>query len=360
MARMAKPDWAPFRPGTSYFVPPRPAGTALGVLALIDHAGGVVGSSAAPRRGLSADAARAVAAASRGYPCSTYFIEGFMEISALDKLPSLLPTLVLGEKDRTPKKIINHKLYDHKADVFSFAIVLWELATSMVPYDNMTPLQAALGVRQGLHLDIPGSVHPRLTKLIRWCWDEDPNARLTFAEITIELQDSLHHIEAYLSGFDVSVATHGHSPKPTNDGILPCGEWWFYMPLSTRMSLYWLTILVGFIWIKALESAKGTCLAYIERYGPYYWVKCKPDEPIPVSQPNQGSVRGRKEKKQIKQRRDFIMAEKKRRAQYSAAVKRNEAERTEWKMAAVARERAWAARLIELKQLEEEIKVVMA
>ncbi|AQL01050.1 hypothetical protein ZEAMMB73_Zm00001d044876 [Zea mays] len=55
------------------------------------------------------------------------------------------------------------------------------------------------------------------------------------------------------------------------------------------------------------------------------------------------------------------MAEKKkRRALYSAAVKRKEAERTERKMAAVARERAWAARLIELKQLEEEIKAVMA
>nr|ACG45460.1 serine/threonine-protein kinase CTR1 [Zea mays] len=93
-------------------------------------------------------------------------------------------------------EIINHKPYDHKADVFSFAIVLWELATSMVPYDNMTPLQAALGVRQGLRLDIPGSVHPRLTKLIRQCWNEDPDARLTFAEITKELQDSLHHIEA--------------------------------------------------------------------------------------------------------------------------------------------------------------------
>ncbi|AQK79034.1 hypothetical protein ZEAMMB73_Zm00001d035473 [Zea mays] len=122
--------------------------------------------------------------------------------------------------------------------------------------------------------------------------------------------------------------------------------------------------------------------------GPYYWVKCKPDEPIPVSQPNQGSVRGRKEKKRIKQRKDFIMVnalcilysrycrftvdlllrysvlcyaeKKKRRAQYSAAVKRKEAERTERKMAAVARERAWAARLIELKQIEEDVKAVMA
>jgi hypothetical protein len=34
---------------------------------------------------------------------------------------------------------------------------------------------------------------------------------------------------------------------------------------------------------------------------------CKPGEPIPASQPNKGSVKGRKEKKRIKQRKDFIM-----------------------------------------------------
>ncbi|KAF0923065.1 hypothetical protein E2562_003295 [Oryza meyeriana var. granulata] len=95
--------------------------------------------------------------------------------------------------------------------------------------------------------------------------------------------------------------------------------------------------------------------------GPYYWVKCKPGEPIPANQPNAGSVQGRKEKKRIKQRKAFIMAEKKKRkAQYSAAVKRKEAERTERKMAAVARERAWAERLIDLKRIEEEKKAAMA
>ncbi|KAF8687254.1 hypothetical protein HU200_042929 [Digitaria exilis] len=87
MARMAEPDWAPFRPGTSYFVPPRPAGAGLGILALIRQGGGFV-EAPAPRRGLSADEARAVAAASRGYPCSTYFIDGHfpdeVESSSLD------------------------------------------------------------------------------------------------------------------------------------------------------------------------------------------------------------------------------------------------------------------------------------
>lgn len=31
-------------------------------------------------------------------------------------------------------KVIEHKPYDHKADVFSFAIVLWELLTGEVSF----------------------------------------------------------------------------------------------------------------------------------------------------------------------------------------------------------------------------------
>ncbi|OEL22291.1 hypothetical protein BAE44_0016693 [Dichanthelium oligosanthes] len=87
MARMAEPAWAPFRPGTSYFVPPRPAGAGLGILALVSHGGGFM-EPVAPRRELSADEARAVAAASRGFPCSTYFVDGHfpdeVESSSLD------------------------------------------------------------------------------------------------------------------------------------------------------------------------------------------------------------------------------------------------------------------------------------
>ncbi|KAF2917700.1 serine/threonine-protein kinase STY8 isoform X1 [Oryza sativa Japonica Group] len=97
-------------------------------------------------------------------------------------------------------EIINHKPYDNKADVFSFAIVLWELVTLKVPYDNMTPLQAALGVRQGFRLEIPSSVNPRLSKLIQRCWDEDPDVRPVFAEIVIELEDILQHAQANSRG----------------------------------------------------------------------------------------------------------------------------------------------------------------
>ncbi|KAL8215613.1 hypothetical protein R6Q57_022450 [Mikania cordata] len=91
-------------------------------------------------------------------------------------------------------EIINHQPYDQKADVFSFAIVLWELVTAKIPYDNMTPLQAALGVRQGRRPDLPTNTHPKLLELMQICWGTDANSRPSFSEIKIELERLLQEI----------------------------------------------------------------------------------------------------------------------------------------------------------------------
>lgn len=94
--------------------------------------------------------------------------------------------------------------------------------------------------------------------------------------------------------------------------------------------------------------------------GPYAWVKYVPGEPILPNQPNEGSVKQRKEKKRMRQRRAFILAEaKKRKAQLQEANRKKNIKRIERKMAAVARERAWAERLAELQRLEEEKKTAM-
>ncbi|KAL6531916.1 Serine/threonine-protein kinase sty46 [Orobanche minor] len=86
-------------------------------------------------------------------------------------------------------EVIEHKQYDHKADVFSFGVLLWELLTGKLPYEYLTPLQAAIGVvQQGLRPTIPKHTHPKLTELLERCWQKDPALRPDFSEATRILQ----------------------------------------------------------------------------------------------------------------------------------------------------------------------------
>ncbi|XP_020535437.1 serine/threonine-protein kinase STY8 isoform X2 [Jatropha curcas] len=93
-------------------------------------------------------------------------------------------------------EVIEHKPYDHKVDVFSFSVVLWELLTGKLPYEHLTPLQAAVGVvQQGLRPSIPKHTHYKLVELLERCWQQEPSLRPEFSEI-LELLHQLARMVA--------------------------------------------------------------------------------------------------------------------------------------------------------------------
>ena len=87
-------------------------------------------------------------------------------------------------------EIIEHKPYGERADIFSFGVVLWELLTGLVPYSDMTPLQAAVGVVQkGLRPPIPPSCPPPLADIMRLCWQRDPVVRPPFEALKVKMEE---------------------------------------------------------------------------------------------------------------------------------------------------------------------------
>ncbi|KAG2496766.1 hypothetical protein HYH03_005174 [Edaphochlamys debaryana] len=88
----------------------------------------------------------------------------------------------------------------HRADVYSFGVLLWEMLAGAHPWQDMTPVQVACAVvlaKRRLPLPPPWGEQERwplrLCELVQQCFDQDPQRRPAAAEIakalTLALQD---------------------------------------------------------------------------------------------------------------------------------------------------------------------------
>jgi len=86
-------------------------------------------------------------------------------------------------------EVIRHEEYDIFCDVYSFAILAWEMLTYRIPFDNMMPVEAAFAVaREAKRPPIPSSCPSPVSQMLTACWSQDANHRPTFAALCVALE----------------------------------------------------------------------------------------------------------------------------------------------------------------------------
>jgi serine/threonine protein kinase len=90
---------------------------------------------------------------------------------------------------RPPEITKNIGHYSEKVDVYSFALVVWEILTGELPFSNLDGPQAAAQVAYtGLRPVIPPTCPAPLRNLLQRCWADDAKLRPDFKEIVESLR----------------------------------------------------------------------------------------------------------------------------------------------------------------------------
>ncbi|KAF2287915.1 hypothetical protein GH714_003184 [Hevea brasiliensis] len=94
-----------------------------------------------------------------------------------------------GTPEWMAPEVLRNEPSNEKCDVYSFGVILWELATLRLPWSGMNPMQVvgAVGFQNG-RLEIPKDVDPLVARIITECWQTDPNLRPSFAQLAVALK----------------------------------------------------------------------------------------------------------------------------------------------------------------------------
>ncbi|NP_001182844.1 protein kinase domain superfamily protein [Zea mays] len=91
-------------------------------------------------------------------------------------------------------EVLRNEPSDEKSDVYSYGVILWELVTQKIPWENLNSMQVigAVGF-MNQRLDIPSEVDPQWKSIILSCWESDPQQRPSFQELLERLRELQRH-----------------------------------------------------------------------------------------------------------------------------------------------------------------------
>ena len=96
-----------------------------------------------------------------------------------------------------PPEVIRHEKYSFQADVYSFALVLWQLVTHEEPFQGRSQVEAAgLVALEHARPPLPAGIPNELKGLIEESWSDRPDDRPSFQEISTRLQNFADSLSA--------------------------------------------------------------------------------------------------------------------------------------------------------------------
>ena len=86
----------------------------------------------------------------------------------------------------TAPEAMAHKKYTTSSDVWSYGVLLWEIASEGArPYDGMDNLKVVTEVDRGYRMPAPRGCPVAVHKLMLRCWEVDRRTRCTFPEVSV-------------------------------------------------------------------------------------------------------------------------------------------------------------------------------
>ena len=116
-----------------------------------------------------------------------------------------------GAKSFIAPEVLHSSVYDHRADIFSFGMLLYQMLTRRYPYHNITTVRIDAAVRAGERPgleDVPAvnTAYYYLTRLMQRCWNDDPIQRPPTGDIiwsicnsTFQSIMSIHQVQSRFS-----------------------------------------------------------------------------------------------------------------------------------------------------------------